>query len=517
MPEKLNIDQSPEINIRKVPSEQTAEEIGREAVGNSVYEVSARKELYPGDELLIGSVEDLKGSDVILEVLDENGEVEGTAQLIVFGKNVLICPVGDFDYDTKSYRASKEGQETPLLPRELAPFRESWPTLIAGQLYIENSNLDSKRVNITVSDKEQKQGKQPDAEFTSKKIESINKYPDSEFAKQLKKFEAVKSVVEVDAGGRMFGISEVVKEPNSQRMYAVGYTVKDGQQVPRLFYKSNSGGDWRVAFGIENYHLERHDERDIVRGRIRKERYKDDEIVDGEREHYTQETKLHDSLLAQLAQLENNPQEITGTVNYLYYCFADDNKNNPNYATTEIYYDEELSQDLLPFQRVSAGEGSTERQRTKRLVEEFGSIEHYLFSLDDEFMKRPGFLPDFEQAPISVMEQNHPILGEYTVSSFLTMYKGKNLKWNMAADTQGRVWIESVVHADASPSTYGSGDVIIDSGIITSKPVDYEQQTSGFGTRETKMNNTQYTDISKGLDYLLPVRLYRHYQGVERK
>jgi len=137
--------------------------------------------------------------------------------------------------------------------------------------------------------------------------------------------------------------------------------------------------------------------------------------------------------------------------------------------------------------------------------------------LDDEFMKRPGFLPDFEQAPISVMEQNHPILGEYTVSSFLTMYKGKNLKWNMAADTQGRVWIESVVHADASPSTYGSGDVIIGSGIITSKPVDYEQQTSGFGTRETKMNNTQYTDISKGLDYLLPVRLYRHYQGVERK
>ena len=46
----------------------------------------------------------------------------------------------------------------------------------------------------------------------------------------------------------------------------------------------------------------------------------------------------------------------------------------------------------------------------------------------------------------------------------------------MAEDGQGRTWVKSIRYTDSKVNSYGVYDEVIDSGIITSKPLEYHEQ-----------------------------------------
>jgi len=86
--------------------------------------------------------------------------------------------------------------------------------------------------------------------------------------------------------------------------------------------------------------------------------------------------------------------------------------------------------------------------------------------------------------------------------------------WTMAEDGTGRVWIQSIRFADAKPNSYGVYNEVIDSGILTSKPLEYSDQSYGVPETHRRPFNKIYEDITPLLDILQPIKKYREARGI---
>ena len=86
----------------------------------------------------------------------------------------------------------------------------------------------------------------------------------------------------------------------------------------------------------------------------------------------------------------------------------------------------------------------------------------------------------------------------------------RDIHWYMNNDNSGRIWIEKIVFADAAANSYGTPSQVIDSGLLTNKPLEYKVQTAALkkGREKSDFNET-YDDISPLIDQLLPVKRYR--------
>jgi len=145
-----------------------------------------------------------------------------------------------------------------------------------------------------------------------------------------------------------------------------------------------------------------------------------------------------------------------------------------------------------------------------------------------------GFLPDFSQAELRNYRAEHTILGEVTYREFggssVRDARGRQrpLIWTLAeggrrTDGSVRVWIQSIRFADAPASSYGVPAEILDSGGLTSKPIEYRNQAELIdGTRyaaevppsPTGESYPQYIDVTPALDALRPIREYRAARGL---
>lgn len=328
---------------------------------------------------------------------------------------------------------------------------------------------------------------------TSSSAESV---PESELARDILQYVEFMPAAKITASGREFSVSAPIN--GNGRSFSVLYAEKDGEIVPRLLYKSNSAGDWRVAYRVEE-----------ADGRYAKEVSKDGHA------HYTQENKIHDEIADTLDALAATTPPINAhhSTEFLVSKFYDTNPKATviDTAEDEIKFDEDTSKLLAEFSNhISAGELSA--NDVSILIGEYGSISSYFESLDAQFQKLPGFIPDFSVEPKYVKNQKHPILGEYKVEAFDATLGGIPILWTLAYDKAGRTWIDGIKYTEMSPSSYGTGDTIIDSGILTSKPIDYIKQTEGLVDDVEKVEMPTihgYRDISGVLAKLKPIRDFK--------
>jgi hypothetical protein len=319
------------------------------------------------------------------------------------------------------------------------------------------------------------------------------KTKESRLASELMKYELLAPADTVEVSGQSYGISRPIKTGN--RSHAILWSESDGKVVPRMLYKSNSAGDWRVAYRVE------------PGGRYAKET-----TLSG-RYHYTQENKLLNGILEKIGELEEDVYIDHDHVfqDYLSDTFSmrSDLVSETDTAEQEIKFDPKADEALRIFRSVSAGQLSAEE--TYQLRHKHGTMTEYFKSLDIEFEKQVGFVPDFSRGAIASMELEHPILGQYTVEDYDANLNGEAITWSMAEDQNGRTWIEGIKFKDATPTSYGTTDRIIDSGIITSKPLDYEHGTTGLllGAESMPVPGSSYKDISPVLANLLPIRKYK--------
>ncbi len=342
--------------------------------------------------------------------------------------------------------------------------------------------------------------KEPEREIASYKKDSSA----TESLKQMYEF-FPKQRVEVD--GREFLLSDIVRSTSNDYAsiysYAVMYTTinKDGQSlvVPRFLYKSQSDGDWRVAYGVDN------------KGRFIKE-------ADKNEWHYTQETKLDTAILEALdkaqvisdtnEELERHLLSIFNTQN----AFSDegDTRHEINY-----YHDKTVDQFIKPLRYLSAG--FLDEKRSQKLIEaSYQGIGDYLKHLDIVFEKLTGFMPNFSRPPISIEKRDHTLLGQVSIENYEARLGQEPIMWSIASDQQGRVWIYNIRLINNKVSSYGTPSMVFDAGVLTSKPLEYAEQCSGLNSNERTRFNKVYYDITPVLDNLLPIRKYREARGVFR-
>lgn len=315
----------------------------------------------------------------------------------------------------------------------------------------------------------------------------------SELGNKLLEYEhAYGPKAKIEANGRSFGISAPVK--SDHREMAVLWSEVNGSVVPRLLYKSNSAGDWRAAYRIEE-----------------DGRYAKEALREGDEFHYTQENKIHDDIAAALDELETHstldPEQRY--VQYLEDTFKETNIEAAfvDTAEQEIIFDKNAKAQLAAFCEISAGQLSIDF--ADKILKDHGSISSYFKSLDKKFKKLAGFMPDFKQAPAYIKQLEHPVLGAYKVEAYQAVLDGKPITWTMGLDSEGRAWIDGIKFTEMTPSSYGTGDTIIDSGVLTSKPIDYKDQTTALSEdneRKEVKNHNGYMDISPALKNLLPVK-----------
>ena len=108
---------------------------------------------------------------------------------------------------------------------------------------------------------------------------------------------------------------------------------------------------------------------------------------------------------------------------------------------------------------------------------------------------------------------------------------GRAVEWHMAHGPKGRVWIDRISYQDSEISNYGINSEILDSGILTNKPLEYDSQAWMLKDLEVEgatpalrefehSKNTgldKYADITGFLDQLAPISSYRKAKGIRRQ
>ena len=139
----------------------------------------------------------------------------------------------------------------------------------------------------------------------------------------------------------------------------------------------------------------------------------------------------------------------------------------------------------------------------------------------------PGFIPDFSDPSAFVREFQtaHTLLskradnGEYAFDITVRVYRGtlnrQSILWYFCNDQQERIWIDRIELEGGALTTFLTQAEVIDSGILTNKPLEYSRYAQGLvrfgGAEEFESDGVakgSYVDISKFLSWMLPVKQY---------
>ncbi len=292
-----------------------------------------------------------------------------------------------------------------------------------------------------------------------------------------------------------FMISNVVRSPH--RAMAVGYvTLPTGQVAPRLFYKSLSQGEWRVA----PYTARTINDEGIVSGRF----YSKGETM---QYGYARETQIHDDLSESLEAKLSQAQEWGNEgANWLM-----DHFTNDKLGKTNTYRDEAFEVRLYPatpeVYGAAPGHLGLKSQDGRPTRDIFAHA-----ALPERKM------PNYSSGAKKTVESEHPILGTVITETYLS--GDTLLAWKISRDSKGRVWVAGVSGAyEAQPTSYGTNEEVVSAGVYDNKPLEYKTQVRGLeaGVDYKDIPNIKsYVDISPLLDHLPVIRAYRLSQGVQR-
>lgn len=286
------------------------------------------------------------------------------------------------------------------------------------------------------------------------------------------------------------------------RMHCVMYTkLPDGKVAPRLMYKSNSDGDWRVA--------PYYDYQETADGRENGWYSKGETMDFG----YVRETRIDDDIRLALAEREQTALVgDSATRNWFLKHFTKQALGSNNTYETEAF--------RVKFGSVSEM-GNNDAIRRDMFAIEPG----YGFETKDGRKARDVFgslhfseptLPNLASEG-KIFTTEHPILGK-VVTEVITSNDGR-YNWHMSSDAEGRVWVSGVTSAyESSPNSYGTDNEVLSMGILDNKPIEYRSQIKGLEEGIDFVDTAQrgYVDITPLLDNLQPIKLYREGRGIKR-
>jgi len=305
----------------------------------------------------------------------------------------------------------------------------------------------------------------------------------------------------IKVGDRVFYAGPVIATKTKEGgvyLQSIMFTEVDGKLVPRAFYKSNSD-NWRVTpYFAEIYSK-------------------------GDKIHYTQETKPHETLSAYLGEQVVN-QEYNGDFIQEYFgmMIADENGNktfNDGLGETKTFSAEHSRYDdggkLDGVRQFNPGQLNKDLRSREDLarLEKVTSVEN----LPD------GFVPDFSGKPVRSYQMDHTIFtpatgNKITVDVYQGVLDGQSIEWHMAHDSQGRVWVDRINFQNDKYNSYGVVSNLIHSGILTSKPIDYTVQIDRVLKYPILAGAfSDYSDITPLIDRMGPIKKFRQQRNIQHR
>ena len=294
---------------------------------------------------------------------------------------------------------------------------------------------------------------------------------------------------------KVFFLSRIIKEEG--RSFSIGLVENEnGKLLPRLFWRSNSGGGWRVS----PY---------LVNGVFYKGK------------SYTGSTVLVNEFENLLLEMESKNEMGTSeqsVVRLFEFSLKDFEIMQPDYnkEEPEVVYVNSESQKKQPGSMFKTNDGYNSASELDNL----GYPE--------------GFVPDFSQKPVKTYRGKHTLLGEIIIEEFGAKLNGEDIIWAMARDNEGRVWVENIYFAKVEVNSYGNYRRIIAAGALSNKPLDYLSNVTNLSSIETLIDrnwffenhyndieidnfgDSRYYDITRVLDHLAPIKQYREKRGIIR-
>ncbi len=335
-------------------------------------------------------------------------------------------------------------------------------------------------------------------------LDKLNKRP---HVKEILHDPTLRPVTKVSVGDQTFYLSRVIETVDERgevrpHVLALVPVKENGQTVlkRRFFYKSNSDGGWRAS----PY---------ILGGKYAK----------GVGRHYTQETQPIPELNAHFQKLE----EAAGGVTKVRMTEAEFDRyidvgspllNQDAQGTMLAGFGKEV---MFPSNVGMTNIGALQPGAAFKAGAYSGASDPAIVPKLANLTYPEGFVPDFGQAPAKTYTETHTLLGKISCREFQGGYlveKGTGRKrpviWTMAEDGSGRTWVKSIRYTDSKVNSYGVYDEVIDSGIITSKPLEYAEQSYKLPAEYRPDFNGQYVDITPALNMLKPIRDYRASRGL---
>lgn len=251
----------------------------------------------------------------------------------------------------------------------------------------------------------------------------------------------------------------------------------------------------------------------------------DNHIAKGVGRHYTQETQPTWEISEALLRLEQHgpaPYEIPH-LDFTHYISSSSKALDSNAQRTmlvgfqgEVFFPKPAG--ITSIQKLQPGKAFA-------LPEGWGwgsksDIQSTLSQMIN--MRWPdGFIPDFTRAPHRMLHQPNSLLGPLSFREYRGAYlvdettgRKRPITWVLGEDMQGRAWVRHLHFADSAVNSYGVYSEVLDSGILTSKPLEYSAQAGLLPEIYRRPFNSQYTDISPTLTLLEPIRRYRAARGL---
>jgi hypothetical protein len=325
----------------------------------------------------------------------------------------------------------------------------------------------------------------------------------------------LKPIQKTEINGRIFYIGPIV-ESSLERLVTVIYTPdENGCIIPQFLYKSLSDGGWRSCPGVE---IEPNKYPHYIKGayEFHKANF-----------HYTQETKPHLKLVEAIENMDNT---VYSTKYPLEVIFNNRELNKlgvgrDSYNLLIDYGDSARpDNDLTELQKWRPG-FSFNLAMTKNPP----NYRDIAANLDRTFLdlEKKGFVPDFKRPPLKSYLMNHSILTsdpnakDVKVEVFPGKFKNKEIEWHIATDVDGRVWVDRIIYKDCEITRNGNCGNVIDSGIITNKPLEYKYQAGALVDQKLvtaiptekliphQIPVDTYVDITPLLNLLKPIRDYK--------
>ncbi|MDB9787065.1 hypothetical protein OAB57_03080 [Bacteriovoracaceae bacterium] len=392
-------------------------------------------------------------------------------------------------------------------------------------------------------------------------------------------FHPIKKVTIKSNPNLEFYFGKIFKKPGDDRFYAIAYVFdKENKRVfPRLFFKSKSAGTWRVvpALGDPEGKNALAKRGYIWKGSPNREERKI-------QAHYTQETKPSIEIVTALNELTENEvietpeghskmQDVFNFLSLKRENILEDKVNEvavgePFYELEQTYYEgiekeNPNGNDILHlFQKYQPGLNNRQftakerltmeqhpdfvpKEDNKKLIDYLsGDMFHELSPVMNELykgeelqrrQKTQAFIPTFKDDSFkkeykihhTILSKSDNNIPDITVRVFESILAGKPVEWHMAHDARGRIWIDKIQFVNAKVNSYGANSIIIDSGFLTNKPIEYIEQLGVNGTNIQQCKSLSedeypkgkgYCDFTPYLDQLLPVQTYRKIWGIER-